>query len=312
MQATGAEQKAANAAVDVAAHARLNVAQRAAQLRPDARETFLAAVDKAIGTRANSVGSIADLLSAAAASTKPSVYMGEVQKLLDRGHSISDDALRELGKKALAGRDVLDLAWLNGTKITDEALDFLARDKRTPWDLYRRAAQHPSADGVMRAFRTSARGAGAEMVAEGSAAKLGTGVRRQVPMGGSEIDFELIVAGVKRGFEVKGWTAETWKKAIDLALQRLKKGAPKLTAEEEKIVKKVDHMLKQLRDIQHTTKMPAYLGVTDALDAEMMKALKRVLEKNGVNGAQIVPLSESAIKQTAAGTIGFPLGVPLP
>jgi hypothetical protein len=311
-RAAPAEKAEAEAAVERAARARLNVAQRASQLRPDAREKFLAAVDAAIATRPNSLEAIADLLSAAAASRQPTVYIAEVQKLLDRGTGISDEALTQLGKKAAAGSNVLDLAWLNRTTISNEALDFLGRDKRTPWDLYRRAASDPSAGGVMRAFRTSARGAGAEMVGEAEAMKLGTGVRRQVQMGGSEIDFELIVANAKRGLEIKGWTVETWKEALALALRRLKPKAPPLTAAEEKIVGKIDHMLKQLKDIQTATGKPPLLGVTDALPPDLKSALKQVLEREGVTGTKFVPLSEAEIKEAAAGTIGEALGVPRP
>ena len=99
-----------------------------------------------------------------------------------------------LGGKAAKGADTLDLAWLNRTAIDDAALDFLGRDDRTPWDLYRRAALDPTARDVIVPFRTAARGAAAELVAEPEAERLGTAVRRQVRMGEREIDFELIVS----------------------------------------------------------------------------------------------------------------------
>jgi hypothetical protein len=309
---TKEEQAVANAAVDSAARARFNVAQRASQLRPDAREKFLAALDNVLKTRPNSIDSLLDFLTAAASSRQPNVYIAEVQKLLDTHSGLGEDALRTLGKKAAAGRGVLDLAWLNETTISTEALDFLGQDSRTPWDLYRRAASDPAAKGVMRAFRTSARGAGAEMVAETEAAKLGTGVHRQVPMGSSEIDFELIVANAKRGLEVKGWTAETWKDALDLAVKRLKPKAPALTGAEQKVVEKIDKMIKQLNDIKTTTRQPALLGLTDALPAEQKQALKAVLKDAGLADTKLVPLSETEIKEAAAGTIGETLGIPRP
>jgi hypothetical protein len=69
-----------------------------------------------------------------------------------------------------------------------------------------------------------------EMVAETKAATLGTDVRRQVSMGDSEIDFDLIVAGKRRGFEIKGWTTKTWREALDAAVKRIVEGKSKLTA----------------------------------------------------------------------------------
>jgi hypothetical protein len=308
--ASEVERAGAEAAVESASRARLAVAQRASQLQRTAREQFLLAVDKAMATRPGSLASLTDLLTAAAKSRQPNVFIGEVQKLLDRGRVISDEAIAQLGKKVLAGPDVLDLAWLNGTTISDSTLDFLGRDKRTPWDLYRRAATDPSADGVMRAFRTSARGAGAEMVAESEAARLGTGVRRQVPMGSSEIDFDLIVAGKRRGFEVKGWTIKTWREALEAAVQRLRRDAPALTAEQKEAVSKVDHMLKQLRDIQSSTGKPPILGFTDALPEDLRGDLRRVLERSKVPDVQFVPLSEAQIKEKAQGAIGEAVGVP--
>jgi len=294
-----------------AAKARLTIANRAANLRPDARDTFLRAVDGVISTRPSSLDSLTDLLTAAATSRQPTVFIAEVQRLVSR-KDVTNAALRELGKKVLAGPDVLDLAWLNRTKISDSALDFLGKDKRTPWDLYRRAAADPSAGGLIKSFRTSARGAGAEMVAEVEAARLGTKVNRQVPMGTSEIDFDLIVAGARRGLEIKGWTVQTWREALELALQRLKRGAPELTAAEKKIVGKIDKMIGQLNDIQTTTGKPAMLGFTDAMPDDLKHGLRRVLEKAKIKDAEFIPLSESKIKEKAAGAIGESLGIPRP
>jgi hypothetical protein len=300
---------AARNAAERAAAARFAVAQRAGQLRPEARAAFLQAVDGVIATRPNSLGSLADLLTSAASSRQPNVFIAEVQTLASR-RGVSDEALRVLGQKVRQGSQVLDLQWLNQTSISDQALDFLGRDRRTPWNLFRRAAADPSAGDVMRYFRSSARGAGAEMVAEGEAARLGTGVRRQVVMGSSELDYEITVGGRRHGFEVKGWTRETWDDALDAAIGRLNHRS--LSDAERRAVRKIDTMLGQLQDAQSTTRQAPYLGFTDALPPANQARLRRVLESNGLGNTQFVPLSEARIKEAAAGTIGEALGVPRP
>jgi hypothetical protein len=307
---TDEEKKAATAVVDRTSRARYDVAQRAAQLKPDARQKFLDAVDAVLKTKPGSVEAMADLLSAAASARQPNVFILEVQKLVGRG--VSDETLRVLGAKALVDPPKIDLAWLNSTKISDEALDFLGQDKRTPWDLYRRAAADPTNGKLLRSFRTSARGAGAEMVAETKAATLGTDVRRQVPMGDSEIDFDLIVAGKRRGFEIKGWTTKTWREALDAAVKRIVDGESKLTADEKKLVGKIDHMTKQLGDARAATGEDPMLGLTDALGASDKAKLQRVFENAKLGKVELVPLSETDIKEAAAGKIGEAVGVPRP
>jgi hypothetical protein len=291
------------------ADAQFAVAQRAAQLRPDAHEAFLKAVDAVVATPRRNLGSLTDLLVAAAQSRTPNAFLAEVQALVSRP-GLSDDALLVLGRKVREGRLVLDLPWLTRTSISDEALDFLGRDKRTPWDLYRRAATDPTAADVIKRFRTSARGAGAEMVGETAAERLGTNVRRQVRMGSHEIDFEMIVAGRRHGFEVKGWTRDTWNEALDAAIKRLNRKA--LTDAEREVVKKIDTMISQLQDAQVATGRRPYLGFTDALPEPARARLRRILDANGLGSTRFVPLTEADIKEAAAGTIGQALGIPRP
>jgi hypothetical protein len=301
---------AATRRAEKAASARFAVAQRAAQLRPDAREAFLKAVDGVIARRPNSIASLTDLLTAAAQSRTPNRFIAEVQQLVNRP-GVSDEALAVLGAKAREGAHVLDLAWLNRTRITDETLDFLGRDRRTPWDLYRRTAADPGSGSLIASFRTSARGAGAELVAAEKAEEIGTNVRRQVRMGSSEIDYEITVAGRRRGFEIKGWTPETWEKALDAAIQRLNRKG--LTDAQKEAVRKIDSMLRQLQDAQAATGSNPYLGLTaDALTTELRARLRRLLGEYGLSGTRLVPLSETKIKEAAAGTIGEALGIPRP
>jgi hypothetical protein len=302
-------QAAAAARARSAAEAQFAISQRAMQLRPGAREAFLRGVETVVASRPNSLGSLTDLLTAAAESRTPSVFLTEVQALVGRP-GVSDEALAVLGRKVRLGPSQLDLAWLNRTSISDEALDFLGRDKRTSWDLFRRAAQDPAAGNVMAGFRSSARGAGAEMVGAVEAERLGTNVRRQVKMGSSEIDFEMIVAGRRHGFEIKGWTADTWEKALDAAIKRLNRKA--LTEAEREAVRKIDHMIGQLSDAQAATRRRPYLGITNDLDESARAQLRRVLRANDLGSTELVPLSETKIKQAAHITIGEAVGVPRP
>jgi hypothetical protein len=302
-------QAAASRRAQSAADAQFAVAQRASQLRSDAREAFLRAADAVIAARPNSLGSLTDLLVTAAQSRTPNAFLVEVQTLVSR-RGVSDEALLILGRKAREGPLVLDLPWLNRTSISDETLDFLGRDKRTPWDLYRRTAADPRAQGVMQAFRKPARGAGAEIVAEAEAERIGTDVRRQVRMGSSELDYEITVAGRQHGFEVKGWTREVWEEALDAAIQRLNRKG--LTSAQREAVGKIDNMIGQLQDAQAATRRRPYLGFTDALPESTRVRLRRVLEANGLGSTQFVPLSETEIKKAAAVTIGEALSIPRP
>jgi hypothetical protein len=303
----------ANRRAKSVADARLAIAQRAMQLRPDAREAFLNAVDGVIATRPNSVGSLTDLLAAAAESRAPNTFITEVQKLASR-KGLSAETLRVLGSKVRQGAKVLDLAWLNRTSISDEALEFLGNDKRTPWDLYRRAATNPGDAAVMRDFRTKARGAGGEMVGEVEAERLGADVERQVKMDSSEIDFAFKIGGKRFGFEIKGWTVDTWKEALEAGYQKLNRRA--LTETQRDAVRKIDKMLEQLKNAKSATGRNPYLGVTDDLmknsNKTLLDRLKIILDRNGLDSTKIIPLSESQIKEAAAGTIGEALGVTRP
>jgi len=293
-----------------AARARLAIARRAAQMQPQAGDDFLRSINE-LSRGGRSIASLCDFFTAAAGSRTPNVYLAEIRKLAARP-GLSDEALGVLGGKAAKGADVLDLAWLNRTSISDPALDFLARDDRTPWDLYRRAALDPTATDVIVPFRTAARGAAAEMVAEPEAQRLGSSVRRQVQMGDREIDFELIVKGRRRGFEVKGWRLETWGEALDAAIQRLNKKG--LSDAQREAVKKIDTMVSQLQEAQKATGQPPFLGITDALyaDSANMAKLRRVLRAKDLASTQFVALSEQNIKEVAHKTIGQSLGIPLP
>jgi hypothetical protein len=159
-------------------------------------------------------------------------------------------------------------------------------------------------------LRISLRRAGAELEAEQIVEGLGTNVKRQVKMGTSEIDYEVTIAGKPRGFEVKGWTADTWEEALDAAIKRLNKKG--LTAAEKKGVQKIDHMLGQLQNAQAAKGASPYLGITDALNKSGRDKLARLLKTEGLGGTEVVTISEAKMKEAAAGRIGESLGIPRP
>jgi hypothetical protein len=234
-------------------------------------------------------------------------YLEQVDALVARP-GVTRDALAQLGAKARRG--TLDLEWLNSTEISDRTLDFLGRDRRTPWDALRMAAEDPTNERYIRWARGSLRGAGAELVAQPIAQRLGSNVRRQMAMGGSEIDYGLTIRGKERGLEVKGWTPPTWQEALDAYWTRAgKKG---LDAAQRKAVEKVDHMIGQLSDVKQHTRQPALLAVTDGLSEDAQGQLKRLLRRERLADTELVPLSEAKIKETAAGELGEPLGIPRP
>jgi hypothetical protein len=288
-----------------AARAQVELAKLGGRLKPEEAEALLAKVDGILRKRSGAAAELADLMTAAARAKNPTAFLDEVAKLVDR--NLSKEALATLGAKATTGK--VDVAWLNATKLSDAHLDFLARDKRTPWDLFRRAAENPADVKVMIGVRRSLRGAAGEVVAEPVAGKLGTGVRRQVPMGSSEIDYAVTVRGKEIGLEVKGWTPETLTEAIDAAwAKNVSKRA--LTAAEEEALKKFDHMIGQLESAKTATGQAPYLAVTGDLKGPARARLEGLLKRK-VSGTKLLSLDEAKIKGTAA-DLGEAMGIPRP
>jgi hypothetical protein len=119
----------------------------------------------------------------------------------------------------------------------------------------------------------------------------------QVPMGDSVIDFEVTANGIgsRHGLEIKGFTKETWNEALGLAKKRLGPPAVTLTAEEAKIVGKLDRMVKQLKDAQAHTGNAPMLGLTSKVPPESRKVLQQMLEAEGLGNTIIIEIPETAI-----------------
>jgi hypothetical protein len=296
-KAPAADIKAATAAVNRAATARFAFAQRAGQLSAEARASFMDSINDVMAKRPNAPDAIADLLTAAAESRRPNVFLQDVLKLVDRGRGISDEALRVLGKKARAGVDKLDLGWLNRTSLSNEAIDFLGRDANTDWNLFRIAATRKLTKAEAKQFYSKMRGASAEMLALPIAEEMGS-VRPQVPMGSSVPDYEITIGDKRRGMEVKGFSPKTWGEALEAATRRLNK--KKLTSTQKDAVEKIDRMTQQLTDAKTATNQRPILVLTDKLSAESKIKLDRILRDKGLSDTEFVTLIESKIKSEAA------------
>ena len=119
------------------------VARRAAALPADKAQAYLAAVESLrASARGAAKPALAELLrhSGAPSLADPLAFLKEAEWLV--GHpELEAEAVVELARKACRGR--VDLGWLRSTGLTLEDLNFMARDKRTPWRLFQRAAAEP-------------------------------------------------------------------------------------------------------------------------------------------------------------------------
>jgi hypothetical protein len=298
------------------AKARLAIAQRAAKMKPDASDAFLRKLNEL--TEQHGAKNVADLLTAAANSRQPNAFLDVITQLSEKG--LSEESLANLGAKAVQKPPVIDLKWLNSTKLDPDTLEFLAADSKTPWDEFRRAALDPDSVKNWGSLRGKLRGAGAELVARRRANELGTGVRRQVEMDGKVIDYSMNSGGLRVGFEIKGLSPKRWDEvvaAVEKRAEWLKKGKPAnlaLTKDEAKAAGIFDHMIEQLKAAKNATKQAPYLGLTDAIDRETGRKLHALLAKESKNigDVEIELLSEEEIGEAAYGKIGEAMGIPRP
>jgi hypothetical protein len=269
------------------------VARRAEGLTAAAAEEYLLGVERLLRSQRRPIEALAGFIRGSARAAAAGAYIAEAEKLLART-AVSNDAMVQLGTKAGTGQ--LDVAWLNGTKLTDEDLSFLGADPKTPWKLFQSAATNPE---EMRWVSARIRGIAAEM-ATAEARRLIPGYRvtgRQVRMGTSDIDFGLVSvdgAGRRRGMEVKGWIRNTWREALE-AFQKAARGA-RTSAAERTAMEKVEHMLGQLQDARAATRNPPVLVVTDSLTGPLRTQLDDVLRANAPRGTEVVTISEAEIK----------------
>ena len=277
------------------AKAHRQLAERIGTLRGLQLQNVVQAFQNTLNNSRKLTSELGGWLQAAVKAADPTRYLAEVDKLIAKT-GVSKEAIEVMGNKAAAG--TLDIAWLNSTSLTQRDISTLGADPRTPWSAYQKAAA--STDEASQFWaRTSVRGASAEIVLERNArTMLPDHVIRgaQVPMGDSIIDFEVTAKGLgsRHGLEIKGWTKDTWKDALDLVKKRMTPGEV-LTKAEEKTVAKIDHMIKQLKDARSATGNPPLLGITSDLDEAQTKILQRLLRSEGLGDTAIIRISEVKI-----------------
>lgn len=291
-----------------------DIMRRAAALKPDEATKLLDAVEGLLtSAKGYTASELAPFLRAAMSGAHGDaiVFLDHVKWLAARG--LTKSGFTSLGAKALRGPATLDLAWLRATVekngMSGADLDFLARDPKTPWSLFKRAALDPLDEKAVIAARARARGAAAELLVNKDLSAVVAGQRiggRQIKLaGGSEIDFMVVSTdgrGVKRGLEIKGFTPETWDDAI--GGYNLGKIGPNEPG------RKIDVMLKQLRDAAaepHWGK--PILGVTDGMKKATRAKLKAIISARVGKGVEIVDLPEKSILATGK-RLREGLGVP--
>jgi hypothetical protein len=217
--------------------------------------------------------------SGATGLAEPAKYLKDAEWLV-RHPKLAPEALSVLARKASMGK--VDLEWLSSTTLTADDLNFLAKDKNTPWELFKQAAQEPGNRTVQMRARARLRGIAGELVAGRSTHRLFPGYRltgRQVAVeGGTIIDFELVAAdgSVRHAVEVKGWTNATWRQALD-AWDAARSDPTKLDAHQRLLVKQLRNAIKQLNNAAKGSRGPPILICSDKLKGAAKRGLERLL-----------------------------------
>ncbi|HYO70565.1 MAG TPA: hypothetical protein VEU33_31250 [Archangium sp.] len=275
------------------------VARRAAALPADKAQAYLAAVESLRSSaRGNVKQALAQLLkrSGSRSLADPHAFLKEAEWLVSHPE-LEAEAVAELARKSCRGS--VDLGWLRSTGLTVEDLDFMARNEKMVWGLFRRAAAEAGNLKLQLQAREQLRGVAVEMLTERHAQKLFPGFRltgRQVKMKeGHIIDNELTAMGGSRlqhGVEAKGWNENRWRQSLDT--WRAKQGTKKLDAAQEALARKLQHLLDQLADAAKAPRGQPFLVVTDKLSGPTRDKLERFLERHAP-GTQLIQVEEAEI-----------------
>jgi hypothetical protein len=265
---------------------------------PEAVESLRAAARPAAQT------AVAVLLrsSASRAPSQALNFLKDAEWLVQRP-GLEEEALTVLARKA--GDSRVDLRWLGSTALTVEDLNFLGKDVRTPWGVFKRAAEQPGNLKLQLRARRLLRGIAGELVTQRSAQALFPDykiVERQVLLeGGHIIDFELqalrAFAGIMRrkALEVKGWTADTWSQALQ-AWTDARAGA-NLGPRQQQLLRQLEAILEQLKDAARPPRDKPFLVCTDKLSPRTRGDLQKFLLDNSVK-AEIRTISELEMIRT--------------
>jgi hypothetical protein len=275
------------------------VAMRAAALPADRAQAYLAAVEELrASARGNVKPALTELLrrSGARSLGNPLAFLKDAEWLV--GHpELEAEAVTELARKACTGS--VDLGWLRSTGLTLEDLNFMARNKMTPWKDFQKAAAEPGDSRLQRRVRERLRGIAAEMLTENNVQRLFPGFRltgRQVRMKEGHIIDNVLTAmtgsRLQHGVEVKGWNEARWRKALDAWLAR--QDGTKPNKQQEGLVKQIQHLLDQLADAAKAPRGKPFLIITDKLSGPTMFKLSKFLQENA-RGTKLIQLEEAQI-----------------
>ncbi|PTL84589.1 hypothetical protein [Vitiosangium sp. GDMCC 1.1324] len=277
------------------------VARRAAALPADRAHAYLAAVES-LRTSARSAAkpTLPGLLhrSGAPSLTDPLAFLKEAEWLVSHPE-LEAEAVAELARKACRGR--VDLGWLRSIGLTMDYLNFMARNEKTAWRLFRRAAAEPWNLKVQLQAREQLRGIAVEMLTERNAQKLFPGFRltgRQVKMKAGHIIDNVLTAmtgsKLQHGVEVKGWNENRWRRALDSWLTQ--EAGIKLNEQQAALVKQLQHLLNQLADAAKAPHGQPFLVSTDNLSGPTRAKLLDFLFKHSP-GTKLIQVEEAQILQ---------------
>lgn len=280
------------------------VARRAASMRPAEVDGFLSAVDSLrSASPAKAQPALAELLKTAGKAhvVDPVAFLKDAEWLVTRP-GLDPETVLTLAQKTGARRP-LDLNWLRSTGLTTEDLNFMGRDPNTNWDSIRRAAGDPTNKSLQIQVRSRIRGIAGEMVTQKAASKLFPEYRltgRQVELqDGHIVDFELTTkdgTSIQHALEVKGWTGDKWREALNAWDHNLETGA-KLSKEEEGLVKQMQGVIDQLNDATKAPRGKPFLVVTKGLSGPTRGRLTKFLATNA-RGTEVRAISEEEILET--------------
>ncbi|HYO73031.1 MAG TPA: hypothetical protein VEU33_43915 [Archangium sp.] len=275
------------------------VARRAAALPADKAQAYLVAVES---LRASARGAAKTTLPgllhrSGAPSLKDPLAFTKDSEWLVSHPELEAEAVVELARKACKGR--VDLGWLRSTGLTLEYLNFMARNEKTAWRLFRRAAAEPGNLKVQLQAREQLRGIAVEMLTERNAQKLLPDFRltgRQVKMAGGHVIDDVVTAitgsKLQHGVEAKGWNKDRWRMALNA--WDAKQSAQMLTQQQAALVNQLQHLLDQLADAAKAPRGNPFLVITDKLSGPIRARLDIFLGKNA-RGTKIIQVEETQI-----------------
>ncbi len=274
-------------------------------------------------------------------SGDPVKFLAAAKELIaQRNHGLSKEALDVLAAKAgRTGGEFkrrLDLEWLVSTdlfkdKNARELFDFMARDVKTHWNVFRRAATNPNKYVLKKAergirgiageyltfLRTKQIKDGIDLLTNPTAKKVMNSlkknsileiVERQFEIivklakkwSRSEIDFVVLTPIGKHGLEVKTYTKEYWMLILEAWHLRSTLGPKKFASQHPgmvEFVKSLDHMIKQLKNGGKKFGNPPFLMTTDGVDkiGPKWQAVWADVQQQFPKGTKIVKMSEDDV-----------------